>query len=170
MQDYGRNALVWCAAALTAAAAAAVFAINSMRVERARDVNSVLHLEATEANGHIRLSWDPRQARVQRASSATLEVRDGDNSGSYPVDTQVLRRGSLDYVHRSDDVLLTLTLVEDGMPGSRGMLRAISALTREASVTAPATAERSRLTKKGKAASFKKKSPPRKKSSRARSR
>lgn len=149
------NGFVWFAAALTGIAAACVFAV-SPRAAPGSTANSALQLDATEAGGHIRISWNPEDMQVKRSTAATLEVRDGSRYEIYPVNGDSLRHGSLDYVHQSGDVLLTLTLFEDGTPGSKGMLRAISALAPEARMMAPDSAQRSRMkAKKGKASSYK---------------
>lgn len=147
------NGLIWFAAALTGMAAVIVFAISPKAAGRSF-AGSALQLSATETGGHIRISWNPQDLQVKRSTAATLEVHDGRRYEIYPVNGDALRQGSLDYVHGSGDVLFTLTLFEDKTPGSKGVLRAISALPPEVRMAAPATAQRSRMTgKKAKASS-----------------
>jgi hypothetical protein len=42
------------------------------------------------------------------------------------VEPEILRKGGLDYVRRSDDVLLTLTLYHDGRPDLQASVRRIA--------------------------------------------
>jgi hypothetical protein len=85
-----------------------------------------LSLRTTDVNGRMRVEWDPRQEAIRNAQGATLEVIDGDLTNRFPVDPQVLRGGSFDYLRQSDDVLLTMTtLHKDGTPGVEGIIRSV---------------------------------------------
>jgi hypothetical protein len=85
-----------------------------------------LSLRTTDVNGRMRVEWDPRQDAIRNAQAATLEVIDGDLTNRFPVDPQVLRRGSFDYLRQSDDVLLTMTtLHKDGTPGVEGIIHSV---------------------------------------------
>jgi hypothetical protein len=74
----------------------------------------------------MRVDWDPSNPAIQAAQGATLEVEDGGAFNRYPVEANVLRSGGLDYVRKTDDVLLTLTLYHDGRPGLQTSVRRIS--------------------------------------------
>jgi hypothetical protein len=67
-----------------------------------------LVVHASEQDGRIRVDWDPSDPLVRDAKSATLIARDGEVSHEYPVSVDALRSGGLDYLRRSNDVLLTL--------------------------------------------------------------
>lgn len=143
-QDRGSEGVVWLAAALMATAAAGIFFLAS-NPARGSDDDGAWRLAATEADNHIRVSWNPQEKQVKRATAATLEVRDGSRMERYPVNRDILRRGSLDYIHQTGDVLLTLTLLDDGAEGPKTMVRAISALAPDVTVAQLETAQRSRV-------------------------
>lgn len=147
------NGLVWFAAALAGTAAYFIFSISTRATVGSAGAPA-LQLGATETEGRIRLSWNAQDEQVKRSTAATLEVHDGSRYEIYPINGDALRQGSLDYVQQSGDVLFTLTLFEDKTRGSKGMLRAISALPPEPRLLAPANTQRSRMTgKKSKAPS-----------------
>lgn len=99
------------------------------------DEPQLLTLKAADQAGRLRVDWDPRSQVVQSAEAATLEVQDGGTFHRYPVSEQVLRHGGLDYVRKTGDVLLTLTLYSNGQPGQQATVRRIERLQ------PPATAE-----------------------------
>lgn len=109
-------------------------------------------LKASDLGGRLRVDWDPRNPAVQSAQAATLEVQDGGAFQRYPVTAQVLRNGGLDYVRKSGDVLLTLTLYENGQPGHQATVRRVeqvqAAPAPEPSVQQPTTS-RSRNQSRG---------------------
>ena len=84
-----------------------------------------LDLRVSDQSGRMRVDWDTSNPVIQSAQGATLEVEDGGVFNRYPVEAKVLRSGGLDYVRRSEDVLLTLTLYEDGRPGLQSSIRRI---------------------------------------------
>lgn len=73
-----------------------------------------LELRVTENKGRIRVDWDPSAPAVKSATSAKLIARDGNSSHEYPVNGEALRGGGLDYLRRTNDVLLTLRIEETG--------------------------------------------------------
>lgn len=75
----------------------------------------VFRLHAIEQDGRIRVDWDPSDAVVKKARSATLVARDGNASHEYPVTADALRSGGLDYLRRTNNVLLTLRLEGTGV-------------------------------------------------------
>jgi hypothetical protein len=87
-----------------------------------------LELRVADQNGRMRVDWDASNAAVRTAQGATLEVEDGGVFNRYPVEANILRSGGLDYVRRSEDVLLTLTLYQDGRPGTQSSVRRIAPL------------------------------------------
>lgn len=100
-----------------------------------------LALRVADQNGRMRIDWDASNSFVRTAQGATLEVEDGGVFNRYPVEANILRSGGLDYVRRSDDVLLTLTLYQDGRPGLQSSIRRIAPLDFQAA-TAPGNADR----------------------------
>jgi hypothetical protein len=107
------------------ALAAAVFLAGPISSRQAKPRPS-LELRVADQNGRMRVDWDANQAVIQSAQGATLEVEDGGVLNRYPVEPNVLRSGGLDYVRRSEDVFLTLTLYHDGNPGVQSSVRRIS--------------------------------------------
>jgi hypothetical protein len=110
-----------------AALAAAVFLTEPLSSKQAKPRPS-LELRVADQNGRMRVDWDANRSDIQTAQGATLEVEDGGVLNRYPVEPNVLRSGGLDYVRRSDDVLLTLTLYHDGHPGVQSSVRRIAPL------------------------------------------
>jgi hypothetical protein len=96
-----------------------------------------LDLKVADKDGRIRVDWDPSNPAVQAAQGATLEVEDGGSFNRYPVEANVLRSGGLDYVRKSDDVLLTITLYHDGRPGLQSSIRRISRVTPQVAAASP---------------------------------
>lgn len=91
-----------------------------------RESKRALELKVVDQNGRMRVDWNPADPLIQTAQGGTLEVEDGGAFNRYPVEPNVLRSGGLDYVRRSDDVFLTLTLYHDGRPGVQASVRRIS--------------------------------------------
>lgn len=89
-----------------------------------------LELRVADQGGRMRVDWDANAAVIQSAQGATLEVKDGGVFNRYPVEASILRSGGLDYVRRSDDVLLTLTLYHDGRPGVQSSVVRIAPVER----------------------------------------
>ena len=93
---------------------------------RAGKPKPTLELKVADQNGRMRIDWDSSNPAVQTAQGATLEVEDGGVINRYPVEADILKSGGLDYVRRTDDVLLTLTLYQDGRPGVQTSVRRIA--------------------------------------------
>jgi hypothetical protein len=94
-----------------------------------------LELKVADQNGRIRVDWNAANPLIQSAQGATLEVEDGGAFNRYPVEPNILKSGGLDYVRRSDDVLLTLTLYHDGRPGVQSSVRRIAPLELQTATT-----------------------------------
>lgn len=86
-----------------------------------RKSGPVFEISATDYEDRIRVDWDP--ATVKGADSATLRVRDGDSSQEYPVNKRALQIGGLDYLRRSEDVFLTLTVHDSNGPEMEAFVR-----------------------------------------------
>jgi hypothetical protein len=108
-----------------AALAAAIFLSAPLTTRQAKPRPS-LELRVADQNGRMRVDWDANDPSIRTAQGATLEVEDGGVLNRYPVEPNVLRSGGLDYVRRSEDVLLTLTLYHEGRPGQQSAVRRIS--------------------------------------------
>ena len=96
-----------------------------------------LELRVADHNGRIRVDWNANNPLVQSAQGATLEVEDGGSFNRYPVEPKILKSGGLDYVRRSEDVLLTLTLYHDGRPGVQTSVRRIAPFSAPVVATTP---------------------------------
>jgi hypothetical protein len=119
-----------------AAIATAIFLAAPLSSRDAKP-QPALELRVADQNGRIRVDWDADQPAVRTAQGATLEVEDGGVLNRYPVEPNVLRSGGLDYVRRSEDVLLTLTLYHDGRPGLQSTVRRISPVQAQVARQAP---------------------------------
>ena len=84
-----------------------------------------LTLRATDERGRFRVDWDSAAPAIRRADSAVLEVDDGGSFTKYPVDAKILRSGGLDYIRKSTDVLLTLTLLRGGKALEQAAVRSV---------------------------------------------
>ena len=98
---------------------------------------TTLELKVVDQNNRMRVDWNASDPLVQSAQGATLEVEDGGIFNRYPVEPAILRSGGLDYVRRSDDVLLTLTLYHEGKPGAQTSVRRISPVDVQVATTPP---------------------------------
>ena len=96
-----------------------------------------LELRVADQGGRIRVDWNTNNPLVQSAQGATLEVEDGGSFNRYPVEPNILKSGGLDYVRRSEDVLLTLTLYHDGRPGVQTSVRRIAPFSAPVVATTP---------------------------------
>lgn len=96
-----------------------------------------LELRVADQGGRIRVDWNSNSPLIQSAQGATLEVEDGGSFNRYPVAPNILKNGGLDYIRRSEDVLLTLTLYHDGRPGVQSSVRRIAPLGSQLATTPP---------------------------------
>ncbi len=115
---------VWLAAAMAAGLAVWIY-FDAHQSASSGPAAPPFVVTATGIDNHIRLSWSPDVPEVRAATGGTLEVRDGDKSASYPVTAKVVKRGSLDYERNSDDVKLTLVLLDNGRPGAQSVVRVL---------------------------------------------
>ena len=116
--------LLWGTLCLVALAVVIVFA--KPLTTRQNKAKPTLDLRVADKDGRMRVDWDPSNPAIQSAQGATLEVEDGKSFNRYPVEANVLRSGGLDYIRKTDDVLLTITLYHDGRPGVQTSVRRIA--------------------------------------------
>jgi hypothetical protein len=100
--------------------------------------SSGIVLQVTDRDGRLRIDWDPNNELVRQAQGATLEVDDGGVRNRYPVEPKTLRAGGFDYIRKTQEVLLTLTLFHEGKPGALATVRSVSPI--EAVVAPPSQA------------------------------
>lgn len=82
-------------------------------------------IEAAEVNGRVRVDWNPADVHEFKADAAVLRVQDGDTTHQYPIDRKTLEAGGLDYLRKSDDVLLSLTLMGEGKRRTEALVRTV---------------------------------------------
>lgn len=73
--------------------------------------------------GSVHLDWDAASPVVEAADAASLEVIDGGVPLRYDIEKKVLGQGGLEYRRRSDQVVLTLTLMRAGQPLRQSSIR-----------------------------------------------
>jgi hypothetical protein len=130
--------------------ATAVIAYFHPFPEKPKEPAKDIALRITDLNGRLRLDWDTNNEFVRRAQGATLEVDDGGVRDRYPVEPRTLRAGGLDYVRKTPEVVLKLTLFENGAPGAFAMARSIGPIVERAVVAAaPKPAPRRRVQTRG---------------------
>jgi proteasome lid subunit RPN8/RPN11 len=93
-----------------AAAAVAVVVIVLAISHRSSDRPSAqqLSLTARDVAGELRIEWDRMAEPIRRAASGSLEVADGQANTSISLDANRLRRGSLTYQRKTEDVTVRL--------------------------------------------------------------
>jgi len=84
-----------------------------------------ISLTATDQSGKMQVSWDNHNPTVRSAETGMLDVVDGGELTHYRVATSVLQSGKLEYLRKSDDVLLKLIVYRDGRPELQPMLRSV---------------------------------------------
>lgn len=93
-------------------------------------------LQVTDRAGRLRVDWDANNELVRKAEGATLVVDDGGVLNRYPVEPKTLRAGGFDYIRKTPEVLLALTLFHDGKPGALATVRSIGPIGAAAIVPA----------------------------------
>ena len=86
---------------------------------------NAIDLRITDEDGRLRVDWDANNELVRKAQGATLEVEDCGVLNRYPVEPKTLRAGGFDYIRKTPEVFLTLTLFHDGKPGAIATVRSI---------------------------------------------
>jgi hypothetical protein len=110
---------------LFASCAAALVIAEPFRLRDRPPRAFVVH--AAEVNGRVRVDWNPSDVHDFHADAALLRVKDGGNTQEYSINRKTLEAGGLDYLRKSDDVLLSLTLLGEGKPRTEVMVRTIIA-------------------------------------------
>ena len=110
---------------LFASCAAALVIAEPFRLRDRPPKTFVVH--AAEVDGRVRVDWNPSDVRDFQADAALLRVKDGESTQDYPITRKTLEAGGLDYLRKSDDVLLSLTLLREGKPRTEVMVRTIIA-------------------------------------------
>lgn len=85
-------------------------------------------LRVSDQGGRMRVDWDANNELIRQAQGATLEVDDGGVMNRYPVEPKTLRAGGFDYIRKTPEVLLTLTLFRDGKPGALATVRSVGGI------------------------------------------
>jgi len=116
---------IWIAALLTFGLAAGVYYAGPIVAPSFRAPADDLSISASDSEGRMRVTWDRKSPLIENADSARLDVVDGVNQASYPVERSVLQAGSLEYIRHAPDLLLTLTLFHQGSPIHRGIIRSV---------------------------------------------
>ena len=112
-------------------AATAVLAyVHVPGMHRGRQSESLV-LRVNDQEGHLRVDWDVNNEVVRKAQGGTIEVDDGGEINRYPVEPKTLRAGGFDYIRKTPEVLLTLTLFRNGKPGALATVRSVGPVQRE---------------------------------------
>jgi len=106
--------------------------------------SDAIALRITDVDGRLRVDWDTKNELIRKAQGATLEVEDGGVLNRYPVEPKTLRAGGFDYIRKTPEVLLTLTLFHDGKPGALATVRSIGPVQAQAAAAPPPLPQPSR--------------------------
>jgi hypothetical protein len=87
--------------------------------------SEAIALRVSDQGGRMHIDWDANNEMIRKAQGATLEVDDGGVTNRYPVEPKTLRAGGFDYIRKTPEVLLTLTLFSDGKPGAVATVRSV---------------------------------------------
>lgn len=106
--------------ALVAGAVAAGFAVGRISIPRPNASlsaagslvanTSSIRLVAIDDDGQLQILWDPSVPVIQHSSGAVLEVKDGGDVQSFPIDPARLQTGSFTYGRESQRVDVTLSI------------------------------------------------------------
>jgi hypothetical protein len=92
--------------------AVAVVAILGMRLFAPRVAPEPISLSVAERDGQLQIQWNHSSRTITGAARGTLEITDGQDSRSLPLTRLDLSRGSFNYLRKSADVEVRMT-VED---------------------------------------------------------
>jgi hypothetical protein len=92
--------------------AVAVVAILSLRFFAPRLAPEPIALSVAERDGQLQIQWNHSSRSITGAARGTLEITDGQDSRSLPLTRLDLARGSFNYLRKSADVEIRMT-VED---------------------------------------------------------
>jgi len=89
-----------------------VAAIVGLRLVAPRLAPEPIALSVAERDGQLQIQWNHASRSITGAARGTLEINDGQDSRSLPLTPLDLSRGSFNYLRKSADVAIRLT-VED---------------------------------------------------------
>jgi len=92
--------------------AVAVVAILGLRLFAPRLAPEPLSLSVAERDGQLQIQWNHSSRSIMGAARGTLQITDGQESRSLPLTPLDLSRGSFNYLRKSADVEIRMT-VED---------------------------------------------------------
>jgi proteasome lid subunit RPN8/RPN11 len=92
--------------------AVAVVAILGMRLFAPRVAPEPISLSVAERDGQLQIQWNHSSRTITGAARGTLEITDGQDSRALPLTRLDLSRGSFNYLRKSADVEVRMT-VED---------------------------------------------------------
>ena len=92
--------------------AVAVVAILGLRLFAPRLAPEPISLTVAERDGQLEIQWNHASRTINSAARGTLEINDGQESRSLPLTRADLSRGSFNYLRKSADVEIRMT-VED---------------------------------------------------------
>ena len=92
--------------------AVAVVAIVGLRLFAPRLAPEPISLSVAERDGQLQIQWNHASRTITGAARGTLEITDGQDSRSLPLTRLDLSRGSFNYLRKSADVEVRMT-VED---------------------------------------------------------
>lgn len=139
------DAKLWLASGIAAGLAIGILALTHMAT-RPKGTSTPFQLDAKQVDGRIRLTWNTNLPLVKAATGGILEARDGSKSASYPIERKVLRQGVLEYILSSEDVLLSVTLLQKGKAGQQSVVRVVAPVLSEPPGT-PAAEPQSAVTR-----------------------
>jgi proteasome lid subunit RPN8/RPN11 len=90
----------------------AVVAIVGLRLFAPRLAPEPICLSVAERDGQLQIEWNHASRSITGATRGTLEITDGQDSRSLPLTPLDLSRGSFNYLRKSADVAIRMT-VED---------------------------------------------------------
>jgi proteasome lid subunit RPN8/RPN11 len=90
----------------------AVLAILGLRLFAPRPAPEPISLSVAERDGQLQIEWNHSSRTISGAARGTLEIADGQDSRSIPLTQMELSRGNFNYLRKSGDVEIRMT-VED---------------------------------------------------------
>ncbi len=103
----------WRAWAAGGAAGLACLLLLAVAVELAgRREDSAIKLQVTESRGQLQIRWDSQSDLVRRATAGKLFITDGPGRWFVNLDSNRLRRGTVNYARQTGRVELRLALAE----------------------------------------------------------
>ena len=90
--------------------AAAVLAILGLRLFAPRLAPEPIALSVAERDGQLQIEWSHSSRSITGAARGTLDITDGQDSRSIPLTQLELSRGSFNYLRKSGDVEIRMTV------------------------------------------------------------